>query len=150
MVDGARLRVATVVNCTGPGGADRTPLGRALLADGLARPDPLHLGLDVDPTGRLVAADGAVHPRVATLGPVRRGRFWETTAVPEIRAQAAEGGQTIWQMTAPEVTTAPTSAARPVTMPALCAVSGCSIFIASSTTTRSPSATVSPSATPRP
>ncbi len=89
MVDGARLRVATVVNCTGPGGADRTPLGRALLADGLARPDPLHLGLDVDPTGRLVAADGAVHPRVATLGPVRRGRFWETTAVPEIRAQAA-------------------------------------------------------------
>ena len=34
-----------------------------------------------------------------------------------------------------------------MTTPALCAVSGCSIFIASSTTTRSPAATVSPSAT---
>src|SRR4051812_19881838 len=51
------------------------------------------------------------------------------------------------QSTVPAATVAPTSAERPVTTPALWALSGCSIFIASSTTTRSPSATVSPSST---
>src|SRR5207245_3349828 len=84
-----RLRVGAVVNCTGPGSAAHTPLGRALLADGLARPDPLRLGLDVDPAGRLVAADGAALSRVAVIGPPRRGRWWGTTAVLEIRDQVA-------------------------------------------------------------
>src|SRR3954447_24058757 len=51
------------------------------------------------------------------------------------------------QRTAPLLTLAPTSAARPETVPALCAVIGCSIFIASSTTTRSPASTVAPSST---
>src|SRR6185503_14506270 len=50
-------------------------------------------------------------------------------------------------MTAPLATTSPTLAVRPLTVPALWAVSGCSIFIASSTTTRSPAATWSPSET---
>jgi stage II sporulation protein D len=50
----------------------------------------------------------------------------------------------ISQMTAPLVTVAPTSARGPVTVPALCALSGCSIFIASRTTTTSPSATSGP------
>ncbi len=79
----------TVVNCTGPGSAARTGLGRRLLADGLARPDPLGLGLDVDPYGRLVARDASVDDRLLVIGPARRGRWWETGAVPEIRAQAA-------------------------------------------------------------
>lgn len=51
------------------------------------------------------------------------------------------------QIAAPAVSTAPTSAASPAIVPALWACRGCSIFIASRTTTRSPSATVSPSAT---
>src|SRR4051812_47567278 len=51
------------------------------------------------------------------------------------------------QSTAPLVTVAPTSADRPVTVPALCALIGCSIFIASRTTTRSPAETVAPSST---
>ncbi len=53
----------------------------------------------------------------------------------------------ISQITAPLVTVAPTSAWRPVTVPALWALSGCSIFIASMTTMTSPSATVAPSVT---
>ena len=52
------------------------------------------------------------------------------------------GASLISQSTAPLVTVAPTSAVSPVTVPALCALSGCSIFIASSTTITSPSATV--------
>jgi hypothetical protein len=50
-------------------------------------------------------------------------------------------------MTAPLVTLSPASAVSPVTVPSLCAVIGCSIFIASSTTMASPAATRSPSRT---
>ena len=46
----------------------------------------------------------------------------------------------ISQMTAPEETVWPTSADRPLIVPALCAVSGCSIFMASRTTMVSPAA----------
>ncbi|GAB7038550.1 MULTISPECIES: FAD/NAD(P)-binding protein [Catenuloplanes] len=66
-----------VVNAAGPGrlpwAAD--PLTAALIADGLARVGPHGLGLDVCAPLWL-------------LGPLRRGRLWETTAIPEIRAQA--------------------------------------------------------------
>jgi uncharacterized NAD(P)/FAD-binding protein YdhS len=45
----------------------------------------------VDADGQLVDAAGRGQPRVSVLGPARRGRrYWETTAVPEIRAQAAD------------------------------------------------------------
>src|SRR3954468_15412567 len=46
------------------------------------------------------------------------------------------------QITAPLVTVAPTSADSPVTVPSLWALIGCSIFIASRTTIRSPADTV--------
>ncbi|BAX99646.1 hypothetical protein MSTE_04352 [Mycobacteroides stephanolepidis] len=84
---GQVLHVCAVINCTGPqydltAGADR--LWSQLLADGLARPGPLNLGLDTDTEGRLLP--GAV-PMWA-IGPLRRGNLWETTAFVEIRAQA--------------------------------------------------------------
>ncbi|GIH20158.1 FAD/NAD(P)-binding protein [Rugosimonospora africana] len=85
---GTRWRVGTVVNCTGRGSAARSALGRRLLADGLARPDPLGVGVDVDADGRLVSAAGRGHDRILVIGALRRGQWWETDAVPEIRAQA--------------------------------------------------------------
>ncbi|GAA3915880.1 FAD/NAD(P)-binding protein [Actinoplanes auranticolor] len=81
---------AAVVNCAGPGrlpGAGG-PLVGGLLAAGLARVGPHGLGLDIDEAGRLVGADGRAHDRLWVIGPLRRGARWETTAVPEIRAQA--------------------------------------------------------------
>ncbi|MEV4620062.1 FAD/NAD(P)-binding protein [Asanoa sp. NPDC049573] len=77
-----------VVNCTGPGHPAGIPLVRSLVADGLARADPLALGIDVDPAGRPVARDGRPTEGLYVLGSLRRGRWWETTAIPEIRAQA--------------------------------------------------------------
>ena len=53
----------------------------------------------------------------------------------------------ISQSAVPAVTVAPTSAEIDVTVPALCALIGCSIFMASSTTIRSPTATSWPSST---
>jgi uncharacterized NAD(P)/FAD-binding protein YdhS len=84
-----------VVNCAGPG---RLPAAAGefvggLLDSGRARVGPHGLGLDIDAAGRLVGADGLVReqePGLWLIGPLRRGARWETTAVPEIRAQARQ------------------------------------------------------------
>ncbi|HEX6686869.1 MAG TPA: FAD/NAD(P)-binding protein [Candidatus Limnocylindrales bacterium] len=87
--DVATQRFAAVVNCTGPGRVvESSPLVRSLIAEGIARPGPYRLGLDTDAHGALVRRDGSVNPALWTLGPPRRGVLWETSAVPEIRAQA--------------------------------------------------------------
>jgi uncharacterized NAD(P)/FAD-binding protein YdhS len=86
----ATVRVARVVNCSGPG-ADYEriphPLVRALLRNGLVRPDPLRLGLDVTGTCALLDRDGAISRQMFAVGPVTKGAFWEMTAVPDIRRQ---------------------------------------------------------------
>jgi uncharacterized NAD(P)/FAD-binding protein YdhS len=86
-----RLGVDLVVNCTGPVGHSSQPdaLVSALLGAGRARPGPLGLGLATGPTGALLDARGRASERLWTLGPVRRGDAWESTAVPDIRLQAA-------------------------------------------------------------
>jgi uncharacterized NAD(P)/FAD-binding protein YdhS len=80
------------INCTGPEcdpTTSRNPLIVDLLRKGLARPDPLHLGIDTDASDRIVGASGQVLDGLYAVGPVARGRLWEVTAVPEIRHQAA-------------------------------------------------------------
>jgi uncharacterized NAD(P)/FAD-binding protein YdhS len=56
---------------------------------GLARLNPLATGFDCDPAGALLGAGGRASGLLWAVGPIRRGASWETTAVPEIRAQAA-------------------------------------------------------------
>lgn len=85
------LQVGRIINCSGPQSnyaeiAD--PLVQDLLRGGLARPDLLELGLAVTAEGALIGRDDAVSDRLFALGPVTRGAFWETTAVPDIRRQA--------------------------------------------------------------
>ena len=84
------LRVVRVVNCAGPG-ADydriKDPLVRLLLREGIARPDPLRLGLDVTATCALRLGTGAISRRIFAVGPVTKAAFWEMTAVPDIRRQ---------------------------------------------------------------
>jgi uncharacterized NAD(P)/FAD-binding protein YdhS len=84
------LRVQRVINCTGPDGtiARAHPLLRGLLEGGLVRADALGLGLATDPGGALLDAEGEPSSALFTLGPLRRGELWETTAIPEIRVQA--------------------------------------------------------------
>jgi uncharacterized NAD(P)/FAD-binding protein YdhS len=79
-----------VVNATGPDPDARRadPLLRTLIARGTAAPGPIGLGLATDADGRLLDASGAVVPGLYTLGATRRGQLWESTAVPELRAQA--------------------------------------------------------------
>lgn len=86
------LRVDRVINCTGPETDCRridSPLLAGLVDSGLARPDALGLGLDVNGNGALVSRGGDASRCLYTVGPARKGRLWETTAVPEIRIQVA-------------------------------------------------------------
>ena len=109
--DGTRLRVGAVVNCTGartgPRGA-MGPLVRCLLEGGYGRPGPAGLGLDTSGDGRLVPAAGGPVLRLWTVGAARRGNLLETTAVPEIRAQAAEVAGTVLEALTDRRAPAPT------------------------------------------
>jgi len=84
------LPVNRIINCTGPQ-TDyrrlRDPLVSSLQGAGLARPDPLFLGLDVSPDGALVSREGAISESIYSVGPARKGSLWESTAVPELRVQ---------------------------------------------------------------
>ena len=88
----AELGVGWLVNCTGPASdisATAHPLLRQLLDAGLVRPDPLRLGLDVGRSGAVRDAHGRPASDIVALGPLLRGSRYETTAIPEIRDQAA-------------------------------------------------------------
>ena len=66
-----------------------SPLLGAAIADGIVRPGPLGIGIDVDPTtGLVVDASGETPLPVYAMGALRKGVLWETLAVPEIRGQA--------------------------------------------------------------
>jgi uncharacterized NAD(P)/FAD-binding protein YdhS len=86
------LSVNLVINCTGPARDIRqtsSKLLRSLLADGIVRPGPLALGLDVADSGALIRADGGIEERLYAIGPLLKDHLWETTAVRELRVQAA-------------------------------------------------------------
>ncbi len=87
------LRVDRVINCTGPETDYRKikdPLLMSLLAQGLIRQDALGLGLETDIHGALADAEGTMSHLLYAIGPARKSSLWETTAVPELRVQAAD------------------------------------------------------------
>ena len=88
-----RLRVTRVINCSGPEtdcGKIDSPLLASLLSQGLVRQDELGLGLDSSVNGSLVDSNGSPSQHLYGIGPVRKGNLWESTAVPELRMQAAD------------------------------------------------------------
>ncbi|TPK20807.1 FAD-dependent oxidoreductase [Mesorhizobium sp. B2-5-9] len=62
---------------------------RSLVDRGLARPDPLRIGLDVSANCEIIAADGTVSRKILAVGPLTRGTFFEIDAIPDIRVQCA-------------------------------------------------------------
>ena len=86
------LHANRVINCTGSESDCRRideSFIISLFVQGLARPDPLFLGLDVDEHGALRDSEGVASLPLYAIGPTRKGCLWETTTVPEIRVQAA-------------------------------------------------------------
>ncbi len=80
-----------IINATGPAVVGKTtgPLLLDLFASGLARPDQLGLGVDAGLNGALLDSAGRPSSNIFTLGPPLRGIWYESTAIPEIREQAA-------------------------------------------------------------
>jgi uncharacterized NAD(P)/FAD-binding protein YdhS len=68
---------------------------QSLVAQGKARPDPLHIGLDVSPDCAIVDNGGRSSKRVFAVGPLTRSQFFEIESVPEIRAQAKALAETL-------------------------------------------------------
>ena len=88
-----RLQVDRVINCTGSENDCRRiddSLLTSLFLQGEARPDRLFLGLDVDSKGSVLNFNGVPSNSLFAIGSVKKGGLWETTAVPEIRKQAAD------------------------------------------------------------
>lgn len=103
---GADHAVDAIVNCTGPS-TDLTrstdPLLRSLQHRGLIAPDPLRLGLAATPDGQVKDSAGDVVDGLYAVGPPRKGILWESTAIPEIRTQAAQVARAVLTRTAASV-----------------------------------------------
>ena len=85
--------VAKVAECTGVYTDPLTtanPLLQHLIAQGLARPDPLGIGIDVSADCAVIDKNGHASSVLYGVGPLTRAAFWEIMAVPDIRVQCAE------------------------------------------------------------
>ena len=85
--------VAKVAECTGVYTdplATTNPLLQQLIAQGLARPDPLGIGIDVSADCAVIDKNGIASSVLYGVGPLTRAAFWEIMAVPDIRVQCAE------------------------------------------------------------
>jgi uncharacterized NAD(P)/FAD-binding protein YdhS/predicted metal-dependent enzyme (double-stranded beta helix superfamily) len=86
------LRADWVVNCTGPtasNSADANPAIGSLLVHGWIARDELSLGLLTTPDGNAIDAQGEATTDLFVIGTLRKPATWESTAVPELRQQAA-------------------------------------------------------------
>ncbi len=85
------LPINWVINCLGPSLSMKSvddALLHALLNKNMVVFDALHLGFAVSPHGQLKTIHGDYSTRLFTLGPLRKGEDWESSAVPEIRKQS--------------------------------------------------------------
>jgi uncharacterized NAD(P)/FAD-binding protein YdhS len=87
------MQVGAIVDCTGivkyPH-ASANPAVRSLFDRGLARADPLHIGIETNADCAIVNHGGVASRRLFAVGPLTRAAFWEIIAIPDIRNQCAE------------------------------------------------------------
>ena len=85
-----------VINCTGPlpsNSVESNPVIGSLLVSGVLRPDELSLGIETTLNGNAIAADGREVADLFLVGTLRKSTDWESTAVPELRSQAAAAAE---------------------------------------------------------
>jgi uncharacterized NAD(P)/FAD-binding protein YdhS len=87
-----------VLNATGPSTkftATHSVLLQNLLHRGAVSPDATDMGVRVDPDHTVLTDTGERSPWLLALGPMLRGTYWETIAVPELRVQARRVAETL-------------------------------------------------------
>lgn len=96
--DGRSLQGDQVLNATGPATkftATQSILLQNLLRRGAVSPDTTDMGIRVNPDHIVLTATGDQSPWLLALGPMLRGTYWETIAVPELRVQARRVAETL-------------------------------------------------------
>ncbi len=91
----AKYAPSLVINCTGPEldiRQSRQPLLKPLLAEGMIEPHATGLGLAADAKCR---AWGSAYPNLYAIGALLTGQLLESTAVPELRVEAATIAETL-------------------------------------------------------
>jgi len=68
---------------------ESNPVIGSLMVHGLLQADELSLGVATTATGNAIAADGQQVEDLFVVGTLRKPASWESTAVPELRNQAA-------------------------------------------------------------
>jgi uncharacterized NAD(P)/FAD-binding protein YdhS len=68
---------------------ESNPVIGSLLMSGALQPDALSLGIETTRNGNPVSANGEEHADLFLVGTLRKSTDWESTAVPELRQQAA-------------------------------------------------------------
>lgn len=87
------LAIDHIINCTGPCNNLQhldEPMFKALHSRGAICPDTHHLGLEVDTHYRLLDDNGNAQVNLYLLSPMLRARYWESSAVPELRQHAQQ------------------------------------------------------------
>jgi uncharacterized NAD(P)/FAD-binding protein YdhS len=95
------LRAGWVINCTGPSPANdarSNPVIGSLLVHGWLCSDELSLGIETTARGNAVDASGDEVSDLFVVGTLRKPAFWESTAVPELRVQAATVGERVCEL----------------------------------------------------
>lgn len=95
-----------VMNCTGPvpsNSVESNPVIGSLLVAGVLRPDELALGIETTADGRAIDAEGREVPDLFLVGTLRKSVVWESTAVPELRGQAAAAADSVLSLLAQHV-----------------------------------------------
>jgi uncharacterized NAD(P)/FAD-binding protein YdhS len=90
--------VDVVINCTGPDGdlaRSNDPLVASLRTSGALVPDRLGIGMETREDGAVIDGKGSASRVLYALGAARRPALWESTAVPELRAQASALAKTL-------------------------------------------------------
>ena len=98
LAGGHTLSGDLVLNATGPASAftsTRSVLLQNLLRRGAVAPDATNMGVRVDPDHIVLNGEGERSPVLLALGPMLRGTYWETIAVPELRVQARRVAETL-------------------------------------------------------
>jgi uncharacterized NAD(P)/FAD-binding protein YdhS len=96
--NGQSLAGDLVINATGPSTkltATGSVLLQNLLRRGLVAPDATNMGVRVDPDHTVLTSDGNRSPWLLALGPLLKGTYWETIAMPELRLQARRVAETV-------------------------------------------------------
>jgi uncharacterized NAD(P)/FAD-binding protein YdhS len=85
------FNISRIVNCTGPQSnyAElNDELIQNLLKKNIISTHPLKMGINALPNGQVLKNENDISKNIYALSSLLRGVLWETTAVPELRAQA--------------------------------------------------------------